>query len=157
MRVFVDMDDVLCDYSGAYKKALEQCPEVRYPQSQFDFFRKLAPIEGAIDALRNLDSSTRAEVYILTAPSIKNPHCYTEKRVWIEEHLGTRFIEKLIISPNKGLLIGDVLIDDHTSGAGQENFKGKLMQFGSEKYPNWCVLTEELNFILRTEIVKKED
>lgn len=146
--IFVDMDDVLCDYSAAYKRALKQSPEVLYPQSQFDFFRKLAPIEGAIDALRSLDSSAKVQVYILTAPSVKNPWSYTEKRIWVEEHLGSRFVEKLIISPNKSLLRGDILIDDHLCGAGQENFVGKLIHFGSEAFPGWNAVRAELKKVL---------
>ncbi|MDO6428151.1 hypothetical protein Q4489_14115 [Thalassotalea sp. 1_MG-2023] len=141
------MDDVICDYSSAYQKALKNNPEIRYPQSQFDFFRKLAPVKDAIETLQTLDASLKFDIYILTAPSIKNPLCYLEKRVWIEEHLGSRYTENLIISPNKGLFIGDILIDDHICGAGQENFNGKLMHFGCEQYPNWSVLNEELNLI----------
>ncbi len=38
-----------------------------------------------------------------------------EKRVWIEKYFGLEFTEKLIISANKGLLKGDLLIDDQTS------------------------------------------
>ncbi len=42
---------------------------------------------------------------------------------------------KLIICSNKGLLKGDILIDDHISGRGQEFFEGKLIHFGQNEYP----------------------
>jgi len=45
--------------------------------------------------------------------------------------------KSLIISPNKGLNKGAYLIDDHIDGAGQENFEGKLLQFGSPKFKDW--------------------
>ena len=76
-------------------------------------------------------------MYILTAPSVRNPSSYTEKRLWVEEHLGLGAAYKLIISPNKGLNLGHYLIDDYTKGKGQENFEGRLLQFGSAEYPDW--------------------
>ena len=63
--------------------------------------------------------------------------CYTEKRVWVEEHLGMDFVQRLIISPNKGLNRGDYLIDDHDTGRGQEGFQGKFIHFGQEEFPDW--------------------
>ena len=77
------------------------------------------------------------EPYILTAPSVHNPLCYTEKRVWVEQHLGMSMVNRLIISPDKSLLRGDYLIDDHASGSGQEEFQGELIHFGSEEFPGW--------------------
>lgn len=135
--IFVDMDNVLCDYDKAYNQALEQYPEVAYPQSQYGFFASLQPIDGAIDAIKTLLLRADIEVFILTAPSIKNPLCYTEKRIWVEKWLGMAMVERLIISPNKGILRGDILIDDHNSGNGQEHFKGRMILFGSEDYPDW--------------------
>ncbi len=63
--VYVDMDDVLCDFMGTYTKARQQSPEIKYPQSQVDFFRKLPPINGAIEGFRQLWGSKKYDVYIL--------------------------------------------------------------------------------------------
>lgn len=131
------MDDVLCDFTGAHRLAMSQNPKVVYPQSQYDFFANLAPLPNGIDSVKALIDSENYDPYILTAPSIKNPLCYTEKRVWIEKHFGIDFVNKLIISPNKSLLKGDYLIDDNVSGKGQEGFEGKLLHFGSEAFPDW--------------------
>ena len=131
------MDDVLCDFTGAFNEALLRAPEIRYPQSQYGFFSNLEPISGAIESVSELIRSERFEPYILTAPSILNPLCYTEKRLWVEKHFGIEFVNKLIISPNKALLIGDYLIDDNLKGNGQNKFTGNLIHFGSSKYPNW--------------------
>lgn len=46
-------------------------------------------------------------------------------------------VNKLIISPNKGLNKGDYLIDDHKEGRGQDRFEGTLMHFGSREFENW--------------------
>ena len=84
----------------------------------------------------------RDRPYILTAPSLYNPLSYTEKRLWVEDHLGFAWVKRLIISPDKSLLIGDVLVDDHREGHGQENFKGRLIHFGSPKFHNWAQVIE---------------
>ena len=144
MIVYVDMDDVICDYTKSYQEAKKQRPEIIYPQSIYGFFSNLKPIDGAIETIIALKQSKDYEVYILTAPSTYNPLCYTEKRVWVEKWLGYYFVKRLIISPNKGLLKGDVLIDDHVNGNGQERFEGKLIQFGGSDHPDWSSVREEL-------------
>jgi len=131
------MDDVLCDFTGAHRLAMLCNPKVAYPQSQYGFFANLSPLPNSIESVKALIDSEDYDPYILTAPSIKNPLCYTEKRVWIEKHFGIDFVNKLIISPNKSLLKGDYLIDDNVSGKGQEGFEGKVLHFGSEAYPDW--------------------
>jgi 5'-nucleotidase len=134
--VYVDMDDVLCDYAGAFEARIKACPEVAYPQSQYGFFSSLEPINGAVESVKTL-IDRGYNVYVLTCPSFRNPLCYTEKRLWIEKYFGLAFTERLIISTNKGLLKGDILIDDHVSGAGQQDFDGELVQFGSSEYKTW--------------------
>jgi 5'-nucleotidase len=141
---YVDMDDVLCDYTRACHVALAINPENKYPQSQYGFFSNLRAIEGAVGAVNALMTSDIYEPYILTAPSTRNTFSYTEKRVWIEQHFGYKFVEKLIICSNKGLLKGDYLIDDHVNGKGQENFEGKLIHFGSKEFPHWNAVKEQL-------------
>ena len=101
------------------------------------FFRNLKPIYGGIETVNFLNSVEKFDVYILTAPSIRNPLCYIEKRLWIEDYFNLEMVNKLIISPNKGLNKGDYLIDDNNKGKGQENFEGKLLHFGSEIYKDW--------------------
>lgn len=142
--VYVDMDDVLCDFSGAHKTALELNPGIQFPQSQFGFFQKLEPIEGALETLFDLYESAEYSPFILTAPSTRNPFSYTEKRVWIEERLGYTFVDRLIICSHKGLLKGDLLIDDNKEGKGQESFEGKLIHFGSAEFPNWKTIRSVL-------------
>ena len=111
MRVYVDMDDVLCDWMGAYDEARERVPGQKYPQAQMDFFRKLKPLPHAIEGI-NIMKWRGHDVWILTKPSYMNPLCYTEKRLWVEDHLGLEWCDRLILCPDKSLLKGDVLIDD---------------------------------------------
>jgi 5'-nucleotidase len=133
-RVFVDMDDVLCDFSKSYKLLKSK---YEYPQSLYGFFRNLEPIQGAIDAYNLLE--TEYDVWILTSPSIYNPFSYSEKREWVENHLGFERCRKLILSPNKSLLMGDYLIDDNI----HVGFSGEHIHFG-KKYPDWNSVIEYL-------------
>lgn len=144
MIIYLDMDDVLCNFKEAHEKALKENPCIEFPQSQYGFFSGLQPKEGAVDAVNKLIKSDVYDPYILTAPSLRNPLCYTEKRVWVEQWLGYDFVEKLIICPNKGLLNGEILVDDNIAGKGQEGFGGRLIHFGSEQYPNWASIVTEL-------------
>lgn len=138
----MDLDGVLADYHGAYDKARLLNPETRYPQSVPGFFKGLHPIIGAVEGFHSL--SKCHDTYILTAPSTKNPHSYTEKRIWVEEHLGFQSVERLIICSNKGLLKGDILIDDNIDGKGQEQFEGKLIKFDPTVEDAWGQLIHQL-------------
>lgn len=135
--VYVDMDHTLCDFSASYLKYKEDFPQVEFPHSIPGFFSGLAPMPNAIEVYHWLNNQDNVDLYILTAPSVRNPSSYTEKRLWVEEHLGIDAAYKLIISPNKGLNLGRFLIDDYIEGKGQENFEGQILQFGSSEYPDW--------------------
>ena len=135
--VYVDMDDTLCDYRAGYMRQKERYPQHEYPQSEPGLYINLDPMPGATEAYRWLEQHPRLDVYILTAPSVRNAHSYAEKRIWVEKYLGMTAAYRLIISPNKGLSKGDFLIDDYTHGKGQEQFEGRILQFGSEDFPDW--------------------
>jgi len=145
--IYVDMDDVICDFKASYQRQRLLEPNIKYPQSQYDFFRKLEPIDNAIESVNYLYRSPLFDLYILTAPSVRNPLSYLEKRLWIEDYFGLDMARRLIISPHKGLNKGDYLIDDMLAGMGQELFDGKILQFGSAEYPTW---TEIIHFFKRT-------
>lgn len=142
MIVYVDMDGVLADYDRAYEEVRMSMPATQYPQSLPGFFTGLHPIRDAITSFHSL--SQHHDTYILTAPSNRNPHSYTEKRLWVEEHLGFEATERLIICSNKGLLKGDILIDDNVDGKGQENFEGQLIPFDHRVEGAWQQIIQQL-------------
>jgi 5'-nucleotidase len=135
--LYIDMDGVICDFYKAKIEALERNPDNKFPQCEYGFFTNLEPIRGAKNAVKWLMSSKKFEVYVLTAPSLPNPLCYTEKRMWIQNHFGMELVNNMIISPHKHLNKGDILIDDNLSGCGQDMFEGELIHFGSKRFPNW--------------------
>lgn len=137
------MDDVLCDFTKAFlEKTVSN--KKHWPQAEVDFFRKLEPIKGAVESINQLHK-LNYDVWILTAPSVCNPLCYMEKRLWIEDHFGNiNLQERLIISPDKSCVGSeqDILIDDRFDSHGQIYFKGELILF-----LDWIGV---MDYILRT-------
>lgn len=133
-RIYVDMDGVLCNFVKAREEALQREPDQPFPQSQFGFWINIEPIEGAIDAFNAL--SKHYDVWVLSKPSFDNLNSFTEKAFWVNKYFGPKVLRKLILCGNKSLLIGDYLIDDDTR-AGQTNFKGNFIHFGTKRFPNW--------------------
>lgn len=142
MRIYIDMDGVICDYETEFNAVRQLKPDLQFPQSEPGFFLRLLPIEGAIDAINRL--SKEHDVWILTSPSVLNPHSYTEKRLWVEQYFGIEICKKLILSLDKSLLKGDVLIDDRVDSNKQHEFEGYLLLFGGKKYPNWNTVERKI-------------
>lgn len=139
---YIDMDDTICDFSGQVYLDLLANPSIKYPQSQHGFFTKLKPIKNAIESIKELDALGE-DVWILTRPSIHNPLCYTDKFLWVREHLGIEFAERLILCTDKGR-VGtekDILIDDFdwkTPRVGVITpWKGEQILFGQGDFGNW--------------------
>lgn len=128
--IYVDMDGVLADYNG-------RCKELNVNPNNTDnidgFFRSLKPLPGAIEAYRKLNEIY--DVYVLSTAPWENVTALSDKNAWIKEYLPEAY-KRVIYTHHKNLCIGDYLIDDRTkNGAGE--FKGELIQFGTEKFPDW--------------------
>lgn len=126
--VFIDQDDVIADF---YKAAW--CPvEQRIKEDRMwnpSFFLNLQPIPGAKYAIRELEYRGY-DVWILTQPLAGHPECYYDKALWIQKHF-PQLYNKLILTQDKGMLIGDYLIDDNKV-KWQEKFEkngGKFIHF----------------------------
>lgn len=139
------MDGVLCNIEDAFNRDEK---DREYPQSREGFFLELDPMPGALDAMRQLRRRKNTSVYILSRPSFRNAHCWTEKALWIEKHLGYEMVQNMILTGHKNLLLSDksYLVDDYDKGAGQEvwNTAGRLLHFNSPKFPNWQSILEYL-------------
>ncbi|MBK6605337.1 MAG: hypothetical protein IPG24_07585 [Leptospiraceae bacterium] len=134
--LYVDLDGVLADYESAKATTTEK------ERKQKGFFENLPPIEGAIEAFKKL--SKKYETYFLSTAPWTNIHAPSEKRIWVEKHLGRYAFKKLILTHNKGLLKGDFLIDDRIRN-GVKEFEGEHIHFGSEKFKTW---KDVLNYLL---------
>lgn len=139
MRILVDMDDTLCDWMGA---STARITELGYPVSRDPhaypvsivlskdyglrattllyramrepgFFINLQPHKEAVEMVRCLDS-LGFDVCICTMPLPydKEDWCKEEKRAWVANHLGYKFVDKMIFSSRKYEVAGLYLIDD---------------------------------------------
>jgi 5'-nucleotidase len=74
------------------------------------FYWHLEPIEGAVEALRALDR--HHDVWLCSTPDSTNPSCASDKLDWAEHHLGAIWRKRVILTHDKTLVRGDILIDD---------------------------------------------
>ena len=135
--ILVDQDGVLADYPNWFLKMWREAhpekpwvpvlalsehdtvknypPEYRKLLEAIDlacgFYRSLPIIPGAKEALENL-LSLGHDVRICTAPKRRFTYCVPEKFEWIAEHLGQKWVERTILTRDKTLVHGDILVDD---------------------------------------------
>lgn len=80
-------------------------------QSAKDFFYNLKPIDGALEALKEMEQ-LGYNVYIVSSPSVRGDYCHSDKNRWLKDHLGEKWARRLILTKDKTLVHGDYLIDD---------------------------------------------
>ena len=137
------MDNVLVDFkSGIDKLSPDQLTEFDGRLDEVPgIFQLMDPMPGAIEAYQIL--SDKFDTYILSTSPWLNPTAASDKFQWVKKHLEKHAYKRLILSHHKHLNQGDFLIDDRLhNGAG--DFAGELIQFGSEKFKNWEIVTKYL-------------
>ena len=137
------MDGVIVDFMQSVKNH----PEFEKYKNEIDalpnVFLNALPMEHAIDSVGKLLDCGKYEVYIASTAPWGNIDSLSHKRIWIEKYFGDRLKKRLILTHRKDFLIGDYLIDDRTkNGAGE--FKGELIHFGADKFPDWDSVLEYL-------------
>jgi len=155
--ILVDLDGVVFDWSNFVRSELHEIlpPEQHktheeihsfyledvYPgeeaarhlkkiTSSKGLYSSLNPIEGSVEAVKKL-GELGYEVFFCTAPETEyqDQMCWSEKAQAIESHFGEAWVRKLIITKDKTLIKGDVLVDDKPS----RQIKGLYM-------PEWIQL-----------------
>lgn len=77
---------------------------------QPNFFRDLPLIEGAVEAIKEMN--TFGTVIFCTSPMVSNPYCSHEKFLAIEQHFGEEMVYRTIITKDKTAARGNMLFDD---------------------------------------------
>ena len=134
--LYVDMDDVLVDFATGINK-LDPETQIKYKNNLDDvpgIFSLMEPMEHAIDSYNLL--AKNFDTYILSTSPWDNPSAWHDKVVWVKKYLGNVAHKRLILSHNKHLNYGDFLIDDRLKN-GADKFQGELIQFKTEKFPEW--------------------
>jgi 5'-nucleotidase len=144
MRVLVDQDGVIAEWgpSGfnpgldAYGEAAVNIPR-HADQRTFDLhaertpdelqiiaevmnnmsYRDLHPTRGARTALRRMLRAGH-DVRIVTSPWPSNPRCASDKIDWVMHYFGREWARRVILTMDKTLVRGDILIDDKPSVTG---------------------------------------
>lgn len=141
--LYVDMDNVLVNFKTGIDALNEdlKCRYVGCYDEAPNIFAKMQPNEGAIDAINCLKD--KYDIYILSTAPWNNPSAWSDKLEWVKRYLGEVCYKRLILSHHKNLNAGDYLVDDRTVN-GAADFKGELILFGSEQFPNWEVVVKYL-------------
>jgi len=146
MRILIDMDGVIADFDGEFLKrwrerypdkfyvplekrttfyVKEQYPDELKPLASeiiwgLGFFRDMMPVNGARDALFEMDKMG-FEVFICTSPLSTYKNCVLEKYEWVDKILGPDWVKRIILTKDKTLVKADYLIDDKPKITGVEN------------------------------------
>lgn len=137
MLILVDQDGVLADFEHAFLQRFQKANpngffipledrkifhvQEEYPENLFPaveaiyhepgFFANLPLIPGAKEgffALLEMGHTVR----ICTSPLHIYGNCVNEKYEWVERYLGFEFTKLMILTKDKTLVKGDILIDD---------------------------------------------
>lgn len=111
---------------ASYKEKEEKFNNVFWSEG---FFLNLPIIGGAKKAIEDM----REEGYtvkICSAPISFYKFCIPEKYAWIEKNLGTEWVKEVILSRDKTLIHGDILIDDkpEVTGVNTPSWKHVLFE-----------------------------
>ncbi len=146
-----DLDNTLCDYTGALRRDLARLASSRDVPINLNFladyqkaraavikqipgwWRDLAPIEVGISILK-LALDIGFECHVLTKGPWKTPSAWTEKVEWCREHLPSEV--KVMITEDKSIAYGRVLVDDWPS------YVHSWLEFR----PRGCVLMPEMDY-----------
>jgi len=137
MLILLDQDGVLADFEhaflNAWKERYPDIPPVEYhnrtsfyilenypvelrPLAEAiytapGFIRNLPPVPGSLEAIKEL-LALGMDIRICSSPLSQFENCVAEKYLWVEKHLGREATNRLILTKDKTLIQGDLLIDD---------------------------------------------
>jgi 5'-nucleotidase len=143
MIILVDMDNTLAEFDGGLLKEWRRLyphefyvpleerrtfhPHKDYPEHLQDqmyklchsqgFIRNLPPTPGGIEAV-NAMLDAGHDVRFCTSHLFEYDYCVVEKYQWVEAHFGAPYVDRIILTRDKTLIRGDMLIDDKPAVTG---------------------------------------
>ena len=134
--LYIDMDNVLVDFPSGIARLddvlrqefagrLDEVPGI---------FALMSPMPRAIESYVEL--AQLFDTYILSTAPWENPSAWSDKLLWVKQHLGQAAHKRLILSHHKNLNDGHYLVDDRTKN-GADRFAGEHVHFGTARFPDW--------------------
>ncbi len=134
--LYIDMDNVLVDFPSGIARLddvlrqefagrLDEVPGI---------FALMSPMPRAIESYVEL--AQLFDTYILSTAPWENPSAWSDKLLWVKQHLGQSAHKRLILSHHKNLNDGHYLVDDRTKN-GADRFAGEHVHFGTARFPDW--------------------
>lgn len=165
MLILLDQDGVLADFEHAFidawRKRHPDVPPVEYEDRKSfqilddyrpelreqamaiytapGFIRDLPPVPGALEAVREL-TALGMDLRICTSPLRQYENCVAEKFQWVERHLGRAFTERIVMTRDKTLVQGALLIDDkpRIEGAARPRWRHILYDAPYNRHETGC-------------------
>lgn len=160
MRILVDMDAVIASWGDEFDRCLDGYGDAaaNIPRTAFQeqwnlnagrtrdereiirqimekpgFYRGLKEIPGAKKVLRAAVAAGH-DVRIVSSPFVSNPTCASDKFDWLVRHFGQSWAQRLVLTNDKTVVHGDVLIDDKPVITGSMEPTWKHVCFGDYSY-----------------------
>ena len=134
--LYIDMDNVLVDFPSGIEK-LDKKTKMDFKDNYDEvpgIFSLMLPMKDAVASFNLL--ADKYDTYILSTAPWHNPSAWSDKLLWVQQHIGEKAHKRLILSHHKNMNKGHYLIDDRKkNGAG--DFEGEHIWFGSEKFKDW--------------------
>jgi len=133
--LYVDMDNVLVDFPSGISQ-LDESVQQEYAGRLDEvpgIFSLMSSMPNAINAF--IELSELFDTYILSTAPWENPSAWSDKLLWVKNHIGKPAYKRLILSHRKNLNDGAYLIDDRTKN-GVDAFIGEHIHFGTERFPS---------------------
>jgi 5'(3')-deoxyribonucleotidase len=121
--LYIDLDDTLADFFKATRDKWGMVQEDKMYEP--NFFFNLDPIPGAQGAVRRL-MTMGFDIWILTQPLAEHHASYSDKVKWVGVHF-PHLWNKIVMTQDKGLHVGDYLIDDNS-----DKWKSKFEKNGGK-------------------------
>lgn len=139
--LYIDMDGTAVDFESGIAALSDEdliLYEGRYDEAP-NIFAKMEFKEGFVEAFKEL--SSLYDIYFASTAPWENETAWSDKLLMIRDRLdvGDEATKRLILTHNKQLLVGDILVDDRDQN-GAEAFCGGVLKFGSEGAENWSAV-----------------
>lgn len=104
------------EYYGYRNHAPHHYELVVKTMSTAGLYENLIAVEGSHEALEF--AAAHAEVMFCSKPDPANPTCESDKKNWLARTYDPYWASRLILTPDKTMVFGDILVDDHPSITG---------------------------------------